>query len=41
MLQRFLTQTQTTQRDDVDYMLDKLDRLAEERVRPARHMGAA
>ncbi len=41
MLQRFLTQTQTTQRDDVDYMLDKLDRLAEERVRPARHMGVA
>lgn len=41
MLQRFLTQTQTTQRDDVDYMLDKLDRLAEERVRPVRHMGTA
>ncbi len=41
MLQRFLTQTQTTQRDDVDYMLDKMDRLAEERVRPVRHMGTA
>ncbi|MBI1407085.1 MAG: DUF2336 domain-containing protein [Caulobacter sp.] len=31
MLQRFLTQSHTTQREDIDYMLDKLDRL-----KPAR-----
>lgn len=41
MLQRFLTQAQTTQREDVDYMLDKLDRLSEERMRPIRRKGAA
>ncbi|MDB5471216.1 MAG: hypothetical protein JWR84_2776 [Caulobacter sp.] len=41
MLQRFLTQTQTTQREDVDYMLDKLDRLADEGLRPRRQMGVA
>ncbi|RYF90394.1 MAG: DUF2336 domain-containing protein [Caulobacteraceae bacterium] len=39
MLQRFLTQAHTTQRDDVDYMLDKLDRLAA--ARPERRAGAA
>ncbi|HYE45145.1 MAG TPA: DUF2336 domain-containing protein [Caulobacter sp.] len=33
MLQRFLTQTQTAQREDVDYMLDKLDRLSEREER--------
>lgn len=41
MLQRFLTQAQTTQREDVDYMLDKLDKLAADRVRPIRQAGAA
>ncbi len=41
MLQRFLTQAQTTQREDVDYMLDKLDRLADEGMRPIRQVGAA
>lgn len=41
MLQRFLTQAQTTQREDVDYMLDKLDRLSEGRMRPIRRKGAA
>jgi len=33
MLQRFLTQAQTAQREDVDYMLDKLDRLSERQER--------
>jgi uncharacterized protein (DUF2336 family) len=33
MLQRFLTQSQTAQREDVDYMLDKLDRLTERQER--------
>lgn len=33
MLQRFLTQAQTAQREDVDYMLDKLDRLSEREER--------
>lgn len=28
MLQRFLTQSQTTAREDVDYLLDKMDRLS-------------
>ncbi len=41
MLQRFLTQAHTTQRDDVDYMLDKLDKLAADRLRPRRQLGAA
>jgi uncharacterized protein (DUF2336 family) len=31
MLQRFLTQPHTAQREDVDYMLDKLDRLSPSR----------
>jgi uncharacterized protein (DUF2336 family) len=39
MLQRFLTQAHTTQREDVDYMLDKLDRLAAPQERLA--VGAA
>jgi uncharacterized protein (DUF2336 family) len=32
MLQRFLTQPQTTSRDDVDYLLDKMDRISREAV---------
>jgi uncharacterized protein (DUF2336 family) len=30
MIQRFLTQPQNTSRDDVDYLLDKMDRLSTE-----------
>jgi uncharacterized protein (DUF2336 family) len=39
MLQRFLTQAHTTTREDVDYMLDKLDRIAASRPQP--RVGAA
>ena len=39
MLQRFLTQAHTTAREDVDYMLDKLDRIAADRQ--PRRAGAA
>jgi len=30
MLQRFLTQPQTASRDDVDYLLEKMDRITRE-----------
>jgi uncharacterized protein (DUF2336 family) len=41
MLQRFLTQSHTTQREDVDYMLDKLDRLTPESAPQRRAASAA
>ncbi len=34
MLQRFLTQAQTASREDVEYLLDKIDRLADEARKP-------
>jgi uncharacterized protein (DUF2336 family) len=40
MLERFLTQAHTTQRDDMDYLLDKLDRLTAEAA-PRGEAGAA
>ncbi|HEX7759916.1 MAG TPA: DUF2336 domain-containing protein [Caulobacteraceae bacterium] len=36
MLERFLTQPLPTSRDDMDYLLDKLDRLSADEVAPAK-----
>jgi hypothetical protein len=36
MLQRFLTQAQTACREDVDYLLDKVDRITGDARRSAR-----
>ena len=41
MLQRFLTQPRSASREDMDYLMDKLDRVRKEAGARSRMVGAA